>query len=51
MDDDRDAYFIPRLDGFGSASTLNPRPLGDPKPKKMRPIGFAIPRKPKRHKA
>lgn len=47
MDDDRDSYVIPALDGFGSASTLAPHPDGAKKPRKRRPIGFAIPRKPK----
>lgn len=51
MDDDRDYYLTPRLDGFGSASTLNPVGSGAKKIKKPRPIGFAIPRKPKRRKA
>lgn len=47
MDDERDSYPIPYVDGFGSASTLAPHAEGKRKPKKRRPIGFAIPRKPK----
>lgn len=51
MDDDRDGYVIPTLDGFGSASTLSPHPSGPRKPRKRRKIGFAVPRKPKPDKA
>lgn len=47
MDDDRDQYYAPRLDGFGSASTLNPVGDGKRRSRKRRPIGFALPKPPK----